>query len=94
MKIVAEAQSTGWKLTKEEIKKTNEGMQDGYWEVSYVIRRKEKALAELKGEGVNEKDLGALRAMYDSVEQMATMCQGGVEAVKAMDYWAGVFETV
>jgi hypothetical protein len=84
-----------WKLVKEETRKTNEGLQDAYWEVSHTLRKREKVLKRLGDEGVNEKELGVLEAGYDAVEAAVGLLPGGdVKEVKSMDVWMGVFEVV
>jgi len=91
--ITKEVLGAGFKKVQEETKASNEGLLDGYWEASYALKTREKVLGALKEEGVSEKELGALVAMYDSVEQGVGLLEDGAKGVKAMDYWAGIFES-
>ena len=90
------SEAVGFALEKEETCITNEGMLDGYWEVSYNLRTREKMLGRLEGQGVPEKELGAMRAMYDAVEASVELLvapegKETVRAVRSMDFWVGRF---
>ena len=89
----------GFKLEKEETSITNEGMLDGYWEVSYNLRTREKVLGRLEEQGVPEKELSAMSAMYDAVEASLGLLEAPegqeiVRAVRSMDFWAARFVAV
>lgn len=78
---------------------TNEGVLDGYWEVSYTLRTRDKALGRLEEQGVSEKELAAMSAMYDAVEASVGLLgkQQGLErmkSVRSMDFWVAKFEAV
>ncbi|KAH8602310.1 S-adenosyl-L-methionine-dependent methyltransferase [Bisporella sp. PMI_857] len=78
---------------KEKLGASGEALKDGYWEVSDTLREREKVLDELKKEGVGEKEIGALVAMYESV-QAGVDILGDVKDVKTMDWWAGLFKAI
>jgi hypothetical protein len=92
-RIVAEALAVGWRVVEQTTRNSNDGVLDGYWEVSYLLRKRDAWLAKLELEGVvDARELGVLRAMFDSVEQGVELLEDGVKGAKTMDYWAGVFE--
>jgi hypothetical protein len=74
------------------VQETGEGMQDGFWEVGYVLRRLEggKLLEGTRDLGDAEKTV--IRAMGDAVKSAVGVVEGGVKAVRCMDVWAAVFE--
>ena len=85
-----------FELEKEATSITNEGMLDGYWEVSYNLRTRQKVLGRLEAEGVPEKELAAMSAMYDAVQASVALLQAPkeeekVRAVRSMDFWVGKF---
>jgi hypothetical protein len=89
----------GFGLEKEETGLTNEGMLDGYWEVSYNLRTRDKVLGRLEEQGVPEKELSAMIAMYDAVEASVGLLQAPegkerVRVVRSMDYWVGKFVAI
>lgn len=83
-----------FKLAKEVIRPTNEGMQDGFWEVSDVSTKREREVALLRANGVSEAEVTAVEAMYDAVEQGVVGLDGGIKGVRAMDHWVGLFGRV
>jgi hypothetical protein len=89
----------GFKLEKQEMNVTNEGMLDGYWETSYTLRTREKVLGRLKEQGVPEGELTAMVAMYDAVEASVGLLEvkeeeERVRGVRSMDFWVGRFAAV
>lgn len=80
-----------WKLEKDKIEKSNEGMLDGHWETSYVSRKRDKFLSTLKEDGVGEKELGVLGATFDALEGSSSHLNGGEKGVKCMDFWTAVW---
>lgn len=83
-------------MEKEETNVTNEGMLDGYWEVSYNLRTREKVLGRLEEQGVPEKELAAMSAMYDAVEASVALLEAPkgeekVRGVRSMDTWVSRF---
>ena len=89
----------GFKLEKEETRETNEGTLDGYWEVSYNLRTRDKALRRLEEQGVSVKELAAMSAMYDAVQASVELLQvqegvQKVRGVRSMDFWVARFEAV
>lgn len=94
-----ETKERGFKLEKEEISITNEGMLDGFWEVGYNLRTREKVLGRLEEQDVPEKELAAMSAMYDAVEASVGLLEveegkEGVRGVRCMDFWVGRFVAV
>ena len=84
------AEGKRWKKSKE-LFGSGAWMKDGYWEASWVLKTREKKLAKLREEGLSEKEIGALVAMWDSLS-VGVESIGGVEKCGSMDWWAGVFE--
>lgn len=74
--------------------KSGDTLQDGYWEVSDLLRNRVKFLDRLKRDGVSNKEIGALVAMFDSVQVGVDTIGGDVKDVKTMDWWAGIFEGI
>ena len=76
---------------------TNQGMLDGYWEVSYALRTREKVLGRLKEQGVPGAELAAMGAMYDAVEASVGLIDEAqekeerVRGVRSMDFWVATF---
>ncbi|OBT85361.1 hypothetical protein VE02_05051 [Pseudogymnoascus sp. 03VT05] len=81
-------------LVEETRGKSGDTLQDGYWEVSDLLRNRVKFLDRMKRDGVSNKEIGALVAMFDSVEAGVDIIGGDVKDVKTMDWWAGVFEGI
>ena len=73
-----------------ELKEEEEGMLDAYWEVGYTLRKREKDLQRLVDTGVSGAERTQVEAWFDSL-QAATDAVGGVEGVRCMGVWAGVF---
>lgn len=66
-------------------------LQDGGWEVGWVISRKwEDRVDELLGAGKDERDKASVLAMRDAVRS-AVESVGGVKAVTTMDVWVAHF---
>jgi hypothetical protein len=86
--------SSAIRLAGEEIRAANEGLLDGYWEVSYTLRKKEKVLKTLGEDGVPEKELAAVVAMYDAVQATVGILEGGERGVRSMDVWVARFQVV
>ncbi|KAG0652091.1 Methyltransferase ustM, partial [Hyphodiscus hymeniophilus] len=86
-----------FRLEKEVTNITNQGMLDGYWEVSYTLRTREKVLGRLVEQGVPEKEIAAMSAMYDAVEASVGLLDEPAEGkersrgVRSMDFWVGRF---
>ena len=74
------------KLIKEEIIPTNHGMQDGFWEVSYTLRKRDKDMRRLVDKGVSDAERVQVEASFDALQGEA-----GVEGVRSMDFWVAVF---
>lgn len=81
-------------LMEETRGKSGDTLQDGYWEVSDLLRNRVKFLDRLKRDGVSNKEIGALVAMFDSVQVGVDTIGGDVKDVKTMDWWAGIFEGI
>lgn len=80
------------KLEKQDIKESNEDLLDGHWEVSYLLRTREKILRKLSGEkSVNPKELMAFSSIIDAVQSNVDGLEGGVKGVKSMDVWMAKF---
>ena len=84
----------GFGLLKEEVRESNAGLRDAYWEVSDLLRKREKVLRDLEGDGVGEGELMALRSMYDAVQLNVDGLEGGLKGVRCMDVWVGKFGVV
>lgn len=65
-------------------------MEDGYWEVSYTLRKREADVKRLLENGVSEREVVQVEAYYDALERSVEGV-GGVEKVECMDWWGGVF---
>ena len=81
-------------LVEEARGKSGVTLLDGYWEVSDLLRNRVKFLDRMKRDGVSDKEIGALVAMFDSVQAGVDIIGGEVKDVKTMDWWAGVFEGI
>lgn len=79
----------GFLLEREEVARTVEGMEDGGWEVGYVLRKREKVVRRLREQGVGEKEVGSVEAWFDAVAAGVEGLEGGLEGVRCMDYWVG-----
>jgi hypothetical protein len=77
-------------LIKEHIAPTETGMQDGYWEVSYTLRKREADIKRLLENGVEEREVVQVEAYFDALEN-AVQGIDGEENVESMDWWGGVF---
>jgi hypothetical protein len=77
-------------LVKETTAPTKKEMQDGYWEVSYTLRKRDSDLKRLRENGVQEREVVQVEANYDALEN-AVVGIGGVEKAECMDWWGGVF---
>jgi hypothetical protein len=90
--------SAGFKLLIAEVRESNEGLLDGFWEVGDLLRKRGRVLGELKGEGENggvgEKELSALMGMYDAVQANVDGLESGVSGVRSMDVWVGKFDVI
>lgn len=80
-------------LVEETRGKSGDTVQDGYWEVSDLLRNRVEFLDRMKRDEVSDKEIGALVAMFDSVQAGVDII-GDVKDVKTMDWWAGVFEGI
>ena len=78
-------------LLRSKTERTNEGMLDGYWEVSDILRRREKEIARLKENGVPEGEVVVLESLWDGIESGVKELEGGVKGGRSMDFWGGVF---
>lgn len=81
----------GWRVEKERLLKANEGLLDGYWEASMLLKGRSEVLKVLGAAGVSEGERVAFEAGFDAVESSVGILEGGVKGVKCMDVWAGVF---
>lgn len=81
---------SGLLLVREEVKETTEGMKDGFWEVGYTLRKREADMQRLVDTGVAAAERVQAAAYFDAL-QSAVQGIGGVEGVKCMDFWVGVF---
>ncbi|KAH7417686.1 S-adenosyl-L-methionine-dependent methyltransferase [Cadophora sp. MPI-SDFR-AT-0126] len=83
-------------LQKQATLPSHPGLQDGFWEVSDLLRKREKEISSLRlreREGaVNGNEIAALEATYDTIDGMVEGLEAGVKGVRSMDYWVGVFE--
>jgi len=88
--IVDVVKGAGWKVEREEVRETEGGMEDGYWEVGDVVRERESIL---KGEGMNlsEGERALVGCMVGGIEQAVERLEGGVKGVRCMDVWVGRF---
>jgi hypothetical protein len=82
------------KLIREKTETSDEGLRDGFWEVSHVLRKRSREMARLEEAGVGEGQRTVVEAMFDSIESGVGELEGGVEGVRSMDFWVGVFGLV
>jgi len=83
-----------FKLVEEKRERSGETLQDGFWEVSDLLRSREKFMKKLTEDGVGEKELGAMVAMFDSVQTGVDAIGGNLKDVRTMDWWSGIFEGI
>jgi hypothetical protein len=86
--------SSAFRLAGEETRASNEGLLDAFWEVSYTLRKREKVLKTLGEDGVPEKELAAMVAMYDAVQAAVGILEGGERGARSMDVWVARFQVV
>jgi hypothetical protein len=86
--------SAAFELSKQDIRPTNEGLLDAYWEVSDTLRERKNVLKAMEGYGVPEKELAALTAQYDAIQAAVGIIEGGERGVRSMDVWVAKFEVV
>jgi hypothetical protein len=80
------------KLMKEEIIPTDHGMQDGFWEVSYTLRKRDKDMRRLVEAGVSDAERVQVEASFDALQlAVDSLGEAGVEGVRSMDFWVAVF---
>jgi ubiquinone/menaquinone biosynthesis C-methylase UbiE len=80
------------KLIKEEVMPTNQGMQDGFWEVSYTLRKRDVDLQRLVDIGVSVAERVQVEAYFDALQfAVDSLGEVGVEGVRSMDFWVAVF---
>ncbi|KFY97793.1 hypothetical protein V498_01862 [Pseudogymnoascus sp. VKM F-4517 (FW-2822)] len=72
-------------LVEETRGKSGDTVQDGYWEVSDLLRNRVEFLDRMKRDEVSDKEIGALVAMFDSVQAGVDII-GDVKDVKTMDW--------
>jgi hypothetical protein len=80
----------GWQIQKEALVDANEGLRDGYWEVRDVVGSREREMRGLRG--VGEKEVAVLAAMWDAIESSLLGVERGVDGVRCMDVWVGIFK--
>lgn len=86
-----------FELEKQQIVQSNEGLQDGYWEVWAVRQGRKDVEYTLMIDGVGEKEIAVLIAAFDAVDvSVALLDSGGdgvagLKKVKSMDVWAASF---
>ncbi|PVH82316.1 S-adenosyl-L-methionine-dependent methyltransferase [Cadophora sp. DSE1049] len=89
-----------FKLHKQATLPSHPGLQDGFWEVSDLLRKRGKEISSLRerqkdgNEAVNENEIVAFEAAYDSIEELVNGLEDGVKGVRCMDFWVGVFRRV
>ncbi|KAK0126830.1 hypothetical protein ONS95_008409 [Cadophora gregata] len=90
--------NSSFTLARQATLPSHPGLQDGYWEVSDLLRKREEEISSLRvrssGQVVSENEIVALEAAYDAIAASAEGLDGGVKGVRSMDYWVGVFERV
>ncbi|TAQ88596.1 hypothetical protein B7494_g3064 [Chlorociboria aeruginascens] len=89
-----EVRKAGFEVEKEEVRGVNEGLQDGLWEVGFVLRNREKLVRESGANGVGEKEMGPIVAMFDALQQSVGTLAKGIESVKSMDVWVAKFRSL
>lgn len=88
-------QAGGFRSKFSEVIRADEGLLDGHWEVGFSLNRREKTLKELvREDGIGERDLAVLNAMYDALQASTDIVPGGVDGVRSMDVWVGRFDAV
>jgi hypothetical protein len=86
--------SSALKLSAQETRPADEGLLDAYWEVSDTLRKREKVLKALGDDGLPEKELAAMAAMYDVIQGAVGLLDGGESGVRSMDVWVARFQAV
>jgi len=93
-----------WKrfeVESEEIRESGAGLQDGFWEVSSLIREREKEIGLLRDAGVKDAEVVAIEAMFDALKQGVEVLgdgereerfQTGLERVRSMDVSVAKFK--
>lgn len=86
-------------LQKEELALCNEGILNGYWEISNTFRNREKFLNNLREEKASEKEIVAFAAGFDAIQTIVENLEGTdiqqkMKTVLAMDVWIAKFVTI
>lgn len=62
--------------------------------MSDTLRKREKVLKALGDDGLPEKELAAMAAMYDAIQGAVGVLDGGESGVRSMDVWVARFQAV
>lgn len=90
------------KLRAKTPEKVEWGCEDGFWEVSSLIRAREKEVGLLRNAGVKDAEVVAIEAMFDALKQGVEVLgageeeprsQTGLESVRSMDVWVAKFKS-
>ncbi|KUJ13086.1 uncharacterized protein LY89DRAFT_687954 [Mollisia scopiformis] len=79
-----------FRLEREEMLETDREMQDGYWEVKDLLGRGKREWWGLDEIARDEKERAVLEGWFWALRE-ATEAVGGVEEVRCMRVWVGVF---
>ncbi|RDL39388.1 uncharacterized protein BP5553_03728 [Venustampulla echinocandica] len=86
------AQKSGWGMERESVVETGEGMQDAYWEVRDLIRKRHGEGGLLAGlDGLGDAERTVIEAMGDAVVGAVGGVDGGLSGMRCMDVWIGRF---
>ncbi|KAL2074999.1 hypothetical protein VTL71DRAFT_8779 [Oculimacula yallundae] len=86
--VEQEEKVSSFRLVKQATFPSNPGLQDPFWEVSYLLSTRVKEVAALRermGSGklhISEAEIVVVEAAYDAIEAMVGSLEGGVKGVK------------
>ncbi len=69
-------------------------MRDAYWEVRDLLHVRDAEMRLLRENGTGESEVVAVEAMFDAVKGAVEGLPGGLEEVRCMDVWVGVWGRV
>lgn len=88
-KITDISLAAGWKLDREEIIETTEGMHDGKWEVGAVLSPDFEK--EIEESVKDQREKAVVHALRDATRAASDLVKGQGKKVRSMDVWCAIF---
>lgn len=83
------ALAAGWKLEKETLVQSDEGLLDGNWEISACLSASFER--EVREKIDDEREQAAVLASRDACESSLNCVDGGRKGIRSMDVWVASF---